>query len=116
LGDATHGVSELAVIIMLGNGFIITSMVWASFVVALIDQRPVRAALVLGLGAVLTACGIIHSVEPAGGIYLPWQLDAAAQSLMAQFAGAYLALALTLLMLSTVRRSASPAGDPGQRD
>jgi AGZA family xanthine/uracil permease-like MFS transporter len=114
-GDASRGVSELAVIVMLGNGFIITSMVWASFVVALIDQRPVRAALVLGLGAVLTLCGIIHSVESSGGIYLPWQLDAAAWRLAAQFAGAYATLAAILLVLAVLRRSASPAGQSGPR-
>src|SRR5262249_58441915 len=57
-----HGVPELAVIVMLGNGFIITSMVWASFVVALIDQRAVKAAAILLLGAALTLFGVIHSV------------------------------------------------------
>jgi len=112
---ADGGLPELAVIVMLGNGFIITSMVWASFVVALIDQRPLRAALVLGLGAALTVFGIIHSVDPAGAIYLPWQLDAAARALMTQFAGAYVTLALILLALAAVRRSASPGGDPGPR-
>ena len=38
-----HGLSELAVIVMLGNGFIITAMIWASFVTALIDAA--RAVL-----------------------------------------------------------------------
>jgi len=75
----------------------------------------VRAALALGLGAALTVFGIIHSVDPAGAIYLPWQLDAAARSLMTQFAGAYVTLALILLALAAVRRSASPGGDPGPR-
>src|SRR4029077_15580566 len=52
-----HGLPELAVIVMLGNGFIITSMVWASFVVALIDHRPARAAAIVLFGAILTAFG-----------------------------------------------------------
>jgi len=107
--DASHGVSELAVIVMLGNGFIITSMVWASFVVALIDLKPARAAAILLLGALLTAFGIIHSVEPAGGIYLPWQIDAPARALVAQFAGAYLVLAAILLLLAWYRPAASYA-------
>jgi AGZA family xanthine/uracil permease-like MFS transporter len=107
-GDAGHGISELAVIVMLGNGFIITSMIWASFVVALIDQRTARAAGILAIGSVLTLCGVIHSVEPSGGIYLPWQLDATSLGLAAQFAGAYAVLAAILLALAALRPSASP--------
>ena len=98
--DSTHGISELAVITVLGNGFIITSMIWASFVVALIDQRPLRAALILLLGGALSLFGVIHSVELSGGIYLPWLLDAAARSIVWQFAGAYLVLAVVLVLLS----------------
>jgi AGZA family xanthine/uracil permease-like MFS transporter len=108
--DSSHGVSELAVVVMLGNGFIITSMVWASFVVALIDLKPARAAAILLLGAALTAFGIIHSVEPAGGIYLPWQIDAAARGLVGQFAGAYIVLAAILIVLARYRPSASLSG------
>jgi AGZA family xanthine/uracil permease-like MFS transporter len=101
--DRTHGLSELAVIAVLGNGFIITSMIWASFVVALIDGRTARAAGIVLLGALLTSVGLIHSVTVAGGIYLPWRLDANAQGMVWQFTGAYLALALVLLMLSMQR-------------
>src|SRR3546814_12518782 len=38
-----HGLPELAVILALGNGFIITSMLWLSTVVAMIDGRMLRA-------------------------------------------------------------------------
>lgn len=106
--DATHGISELAVITVLGNGFIITAMVWASFVVALIDRRPLRAAAILVLGAGLTAFGVMHSVELAGGVYLPWRLDAAARGMVGQFAGAYLVLAVVLGLLSLGRRDRQP--------
>lgn len=101
--DRTHGLSELAIIAVLGNGFIITSMIWASFVVALIDGRTARAAGIVLLSALLTSVGLIHSVTVAGGIYLPWRLDASAQGMVWQFAGAYLALALVLLLLSMQR-------------
>ena len=109
--DGTHGISELAVITVLGNGFIITSMIWASFVVALIDARPLRAALILLLGAVLSLFGVIHSVELSGGIYLPWLLDVRLQGVVWQFAGAYLVLAVVLVLLSLgdARRSAGAA-------
>jgi len=102
-GQHGHGVAELAVITILGNGFIITSMVWASFVVALIDGKTGRAALILLLGGALTLFGLIHSVDPAGGVYLPWLLDAQARALVWQFAGAYGVLAVVLLLLSVQR-------------
>ncbi|HEX6834389.1 MAG TPA: hypothetical protein VF132_12710 [Rudaea sp.] len=105
---ADHGLPELAVIVMLGNGFIITSMVWASFLVALIDGFPRRAAGILVFGAALTACGIIHSVEPAGGVYLPWTLDVTLRGMVWQFAGAYLVLASLLALLSLRSASAKP--------
>lgn len=105
--QAGHGLPELAVLVALGNGFIITSMIWASFVVALIDARLRRAALILLLGAVLTAFGVIHSVEPSGGIYLPWTLSGRASEVAWQFAAAYAVLAVLIGALS-LRRDAVP--------
>ena len=78
-------------------------MVWASFVVAMIDGKTGRGALILLLGAALTLFGLIHSVDPAGGVYLPWLLQADARALVWQFAGAYLVLAAVLLLLSLQR-------------
>ncbi|WP_114240117.1 hypothetical protein [Dyella sp. C9] len=102
--DRTHGVSELAVITVLGNGFIITAMIWASFLVAMIDGRAGRAAAILLLGAALSVFGVIHSVDPNGGIYVPWQLDSRSQPLVWQFAGAYAVLAGVLVVLSWANR------------
>jgi AGZA family xanthine/uracil permease-like MFS transporter len=98
--DATHGIPELAVVVMLGNGFIVTSMLWAAALAALIDGRPARAAGVLALAAALTLFGVVHSVHPAGGLYVPWSLDAAPRAWMLQFAGAYAVLAGLLLALA----------------
>ena len=111
--DVGNGVPELAVIVMLGNGFIITSMVWAGFVVALIDRRNARAVAILLVGALLTACGVIHSIDPAGAVYLPWQLDPASRTVVAQFAGAYVVLAAILVALSLQRPRTSP-GDASE--
>jgi AGZA family xanthine/uracil permease-like MFS transporter len=98
--EHSHGISELAVITVLGNGFIITSMIWASFLVALIDGRTRRAACILLSGAALSLFGIIHSVELTGGIYVPWTLDEASRQLVWQFTGAYVVLAIVLLLLA----------------
>jgi adenine/guanine/hypoxanthine permease len=98
--DASQGISELAVINVLGNGFIITAMIWASFVVAMIDRKPRRAAWIVLLGGALTLFGVIHSVVPTGSLYLPWMLDPASRSIALQFAAAYGVLALVLIAFS----------------
>lgn len=100
----SHGLSELAVIVVLGNGFIITAMLWATTLAALIDGGIRRAVGCLLLGALLTAFGVIHSVHPQGGVYLPWALHGLARTIAWQFAGAYAALAAALALLSLTRR------------
>ena len=57
---------------------------------------------VLVLAAGLTLFGVIHSVHPAGGLYLPWSLSGAPRAWMLQFAGAYVVLAVLLVALARV--------------
>src|ERR1700754_501294 len=108
--SAAHGLPDVAVVTMLGNGFIITSMLWASLVVAMIDGRPRRAAAIALLGALLTAFGVIHSAQLAGGVYLPWALTGDLRALVHPFTLAYVVLALVLAGLSFV-----PAPGKGSR-
>lgn len=108
--SAAHGLPDMAVVTMLGNGFIITSMLWASLVVAMIDGRPRQAAAIALLGALLTAFGVIHSAQLAGGVYLPWALTGDLRALVHPFTLAYVVLALVLAGLSFV-----PAPPKGSR-
>ncbi|WP_407354139.1 hypothetical protein [Luteimonas sp. R10] len=103
-----HGLPELATIVVLGNGFIITAMLWATTLVAMIDARPWRAVGCLLLAAALTAFGVIHSVHPQGAVYLPWELDGLRRAIAWQFAAAYAALAV-LLGLLALQPPRSPA-------
>jgi AGZA family xanthine/uracil permease-like MFS transporter len=103
--DHSHGLPELALIVALGNGFIITSMLWGGFLVALIDRRHFAAVMTLAVAALLTLFGIIHSVEAGGGMYLPWHLDGVAQTLCYQFAAAYAVLAMLVGLLSLQRQT-----------
>ena len=100
MASGEHGLPELGIIVTLGNGFIITSMIWAGFLAALIDRRTSAAVLSLLAGAALTFFGIIHSVEPSGGLYLPWNLVGISRTLVWQFTAAYVALALVVGILS----------------
>jgi AGZA family xanthine/uracil permease-like MFS transporter len=58
-----------------GSGFIMTAMLWGGFLADLIDGKLRRAGIFMLLGAGLTLFGFIHSVAPAGEIYLPWKIQ-----------------------------------------
>jgi len=96
----SHGLPELATIVVLGNGFIITAMLWATAVACLVDGRVRAASGVLLVAAALSLFGVIHSVDPRGGVYLPWALEGLRQAIAWQFAAAYAVLALVLGLLS----------------
>ncbi len=104
-----QGMPELAVIVALGNGFIITSMVWAGFLAALVDKRTGVAVATLLAGAAMTLFGVIHSVDPAGAMYLPWDLTGVGRSLAFQFTAAYVVLAIVIALLSLQRERPAPS-------
>jgi AGZA family xanthine/uracil permease-like MFS transporter len=105
-----HGLPEMAVIVALGNGFIITAMLWISAIVAMIDGKLLRSSGFLLVGALLCLFGIIHSVDPRGGIYFPWSLEGLPKIISWQFTGAYVALALVMGLLSLQKQ---PESEPG---
>jgi AGZA family xanthine/uracil permease-like MFS transporter len=99
---------EVLVTVALGNGFILTALLWGGFLAELIDRRLRRAALYLGILAALSFFGLIHSSFPDGSAYLPWRIDDGfLRCIPYQLALSYLILAGVLLLLSFAR----PAGD-----
>ena len=104
LNTAEHGLPALAVIVALGNGFIITATLWAAFVVEMIQRRLRAAAAYLAAGGVLCCFGIIHSARADGSVYAFWQLDGTAREIASQFSIAYFLLAGALLLLSLRRQ------------
>ncbi len=101
---------ELLVTVALGNGFIVTAMLWGAFLAEMIDRRLKIAAVYLLVLAVFTLFGIIHSSSPDGVMYFPWTLSGLAQQVPYQFASAYGVLAGLLLLLSLTRRGDVRAG------
>ena len=95
-----HGLSDVATLQLLGNGFIITAMLWAAALVALIERRPGVAVGLLFVAAALSAFGVIHSTDPRGGIYLPWQLEGLRQAITLQVTAAYAVLAVVIGLMS----------------
>jgi len=100
------GTTALDTIVALGNGFILTATLWGAFVVEMIEGRLRAAAAFLAAGAILCFFGIIHSVRADGSAYVPWQLAGPQREAGLRFCGAYLLLALLLLLLSLRRGSA----------
>jgi len=100
LGNDGRALPDLQVIIALGNGFIVTGMLWGAFMAELIDRKVRMAAFYLLCCAALTFFGIIHSAIPDGNMYLPWLLSYPANQVPYQFTAGYLVLALLLFGLS----------------
>lgn len=103
---------EALVTVALGNGFIITAMLWGGFLAKLIDRHLTSAALFLFTLALFTFFGIVHSASPDGAMYLPWTLTGPAQKIPYQFALAYMALGLMFLLLARSPQSREPAETP----
>jgi len=101
-----QGLPALAVILVLGNGFIVTATLWGAFMVELTEHRLRAAAWYLIAAGGLCYFGIIHSVRIDGSAYALWQLEGTARMVATQFCLAYFILAAALLLLSLQRRAA----------
>ena len=107
-----RGQAAFTLVAALGNGFIITAMTWGAALAFLIDRRLVAAAVALFTAAVLAAFGVIHSVQPTGGVYWPW---ASGNDLSVRFALGYAlfgGLVLLLRGLTAGRRTPSSPRTP----
>jgi AGZA family xanthine/uracil permease-like MFS transporter len=95
-------IPETLVVVALGNGFILTAMLWGAFIAKLIDKKIMHAVAFLLSLATLSFFGIIHSALPEGSMYLPWQLPWQLQIVPYQFTAGYVALAALFLVLSFI--------------
>ena len=92
-------------LLVLGNGFIVTALLWGTAVVAMVDRRLAHAAAVLGIGSLAALVGVIHSPLPSGALYWPWSVETGTPL---RVAGAY-GLAGAVLLLLSARRPAPRA-------
>jgi len=99
---------ETLVTFALGNGFILTAMLWGGFLAKLIDRRLKIAAVFLFIMAILTFFGVIHSATVDGAMYLPWLLEDIPKKIPYQFSLAYIVLAVMLLLLALTKESRKP--------
>jgi AGZA family xanthine/uracil permease-like MFS transporter len=104
---------ELLVTFALGNGFIVTGMLWGAFLAELIDRRLKRSSIYLVVLGLFSFFGIIHSAMPDGMMYLPWTLDGLLKQVPYQFTTAYIGLALFLVAMSYTKESREPISSMG---
>jgi adenine/guanine/hypoxanthine permease len=78
-------------LLLLGNGFILTAVVWGSAMAAMLDRRFVGSALAFAVASVATLFGVMHSPLPSGAVFWPWAPPGPEPL---QFAGAYGILAV----------------------
>jgi AGZA family xanthine/uracil permease-like MFS transporter len=81
-------------ILLLSNGFVVSSLLWGGGLAEIIDRRLLRAALFFGAAAALTLFGVIHSPFDDGRLFLPWD---EAGPVSYTFGGAYALMAVFLL-------------------
>lgn len=97
---------EVLVTVALGNGFILTAMLWGAFLVEMIERRFRRSAFYLLLLGIMSFFGVVHSASPDGVMYLPWKLaDGLQRALAYQFTAGYMVLAATIFFLGLTRAS-----------
>ncbi|HLE45149.1 MAG TPA: MFS transporter [Methylomirabilota bacterium] len=93
-GEAARTLETIRV---LGNGFILSALLWGSGVAMIVDRRLVAAAAVFAIASLATLCGVIHSPLPTGGLFWPWATDSRWPGLLA---GGYGLLAGLLAVLA----------------
>jgi len=102
--DWTNGYILLGV---MSRGYILTSLIWAALLVWIIDRNMVRAAGAAFAAAVCTEFGIIHSVLPSAGMYVPWAIPdlGGAELLVHRFAAGYFIAAIILLLIGQYKKN-----------
>ena len=71
-----YAASMILALRCLASGFIVTSLLWASALAAVLDRQMFRAAAYLGVAAVCSLVGVIHSPLTPAVIGWPWDVYA----------------------------------------
>ncbi len=108
---AGTGFPALLILIVLGNGFILTGMLWGGFLAETINRRFGPASVYLLICSALSLFGVIHSPLVSGDLFLPWRTEGMPRQVAFQFAFAYL-LAAAILYLLAKRSSPEPDAPP----
>jgi adenine/guanine/hypoxanthine permease len=104
---AGDGALTYSALLVLGNGFILTAVLWGSALVWIIDGRLRAAAAVFALASALSLFGVVHSPLPGGGLFVPWS-PGAPGVLAARLAAAYGVLGALCWLAGRARPGTGP--------
>ncbi|HEV8307874.1 MAG TPA: MFS transporter [Methylomirabilota bacterium] len=93
-GDAAHAFETIRV---LGNGFILSALLWGWGGALIVDRRLTAAAAVFAVASVASLAGVIHSPLESGGVFWPGSIASPWPGLLA---GGYGLLAGLLVALA----------------
>jgi adenine/guanine/hypoxanthine permease len=88
-------------LLVLGNGFILTGVVWGWALVTIIERRFAMTGVLFSFASVAALFGVIHSPEPTGALFWPWAPPSAVPG---RLAGAYGVLAAICWLATTPGR------------
>src|SRR5262245_19294374 len=110
LADLT-GSARLTVdtLLVLGNGFVVTALLWAWTVCCMIDRRLGAAAAVLGFAGIGALFGVIHSPLASGALFWPWTVPSPTPFVIAGGYGIAAGIVLLLAMRSSARERTTDA-------
>lgn len=102
--NVAHSFNDQLIIVTMGNGFIITGILWAAMMCFAIDREFMKSFLCCLVLAVLSYFGIIHSVFITGQLYLPESLPIGLAKLPLEYALGYLAMGFIILLSGRFKR------------
>jgi len=97
---SAEGQAAFRSLLVLGNGFVVTALLWGWALVSIVDGRLGRAAAVFGACAAATLFGLMHSPLPSGALFWPWRPGHAEPMILA---AAYVGGAGLLLLFGRTR-------------
>jgi AGZA family xanthine/uracil permease-like MFS transporter len=114
MAKADKGLPDLQIIVALGNGFILTAMLWGALIACLISGAMRKAVIYCLVLAAFTFFGVIHSAMPDGNMYFPWHLANPTRLVPYQFTAAYLVFAAMIFLLSFTKGSKEATAAHGE--
>lgn len=98
-------INDNLVVTMLGNGFIVTGVLWAAFLCFVIDRRFVAGFICCVILSILSYYGIIHSLLLSGAMTLPSKLPPAVRIIPLELSIGYLAMGILILIAGKLKQN-----------
>lgn len=97
-------ISDYLIITILGNGFIVTGILWAAYLCFLIDCKWILAFICALILSILSYFGVIHSLFLTSSMFLPSQLPLSVRAIPMQLSVGYLCLGVLALSIGIFKK------------